>query len=102
MQSFGIEKNIFEDLLKYQKAILRRPNDEEQIIDLKYHIHGFLKDAYVNNIHSPEKRSHRLILRDSHVFTNWPDFGKYVVWYGRMGWSSYKADIRACDDIDEI
>ena len=34
-------------------------------------------------------------MRDSKVMKNWKDFGKYVIWYGRMGWSSYKDDIKA-------
>ena len=50
----------------------------------------------MNVVNPLEKKKHTLIMRDSDVYDNWRDFGKFVIWYGRMGWSSYK------DDITEI
>ena len=79
---------------------MRRPNDPEARVPLRYDIHGFLSDVYVNRPHALEEKTHTLVLRDSDVKTNWPDFAKYVVWYGRMGWSSYKDD--ATTDSDSL
>ncbi len=93
LQKYNIDADIFNDLLNYQKNIIRKPCDEEKTVNLSYDIHGYLKDVYVNNIHNLEKKEHTLIMRDSNVVTNWPDFGKFVIWYGRMGWSSYKDDV---------
>lgn len=93
LRSYNIDNEIFEDLLGYQKAIMRKPSDESQKVSLRHDIHTYLKDIYVNNIHPLEKKNHTLIMRDSKVIDNWPDFGKFVIWYGRMGWSSYKDDI---------
>lgn len=94
LKSFDIDEDIFADLLAYQKNIIRKPFEEEKILKLNYDIHSYLKDVYVNNIHSLEKKEHTLKMRDSNVMNNWPDFGKYVVWYGKMGWSSYKDDVQ--------
>jgi hypothetical protein len=96
LRTFDIEDDIFADLLNYNKNIMRRPLDEEKVINLNYDVHSYLKDIYVNNVHALEKKAHTLKLRDSNMMTNWPDFGKFVIWYGRMGWSSYK------DDVQEI
>lgn len=96
LRTFDIEDDIFEDLLNYNKNIMRKPLDEEKVINLNYDVHSYLKDIYVNNVHALEKKAHTLKLRDGNVMTNWPDFGKFVIWYGRMGWSSYK------DDVQEI
>ncbi|MBQ6420939.1 MAG: radical SAM protein [Clostridia bacterium] len=93
LRRFGIPEDVFEDLLSYQKAIMRRPLDEAHTVSLSYDVHGFLRDCYVNDVHPLRERRHRLTLRDSNVQKNWPDFGKYVIWYGRMGWSSYKDDV---------
>ncbi len=90
LRGFGIEEEIFNDLLNYQKAIMRRPDDTEKTVTLSYDIHSYLKSVYVNNIQKLQKKKHTLVMRDSDVKDNWPDFGKFVVWYGRMGWSSYK------------
>ncbi|MBR2589648.1 MAG: radical SAM protein [Clostridia bacterium] len=93
LETFDIPQQIFSDLLIYQKSILRRPNNEEEKISLAYDIHSFLKDVYVNKPHPLEQKEHQLKLKDTCVQSNWRDFGKIVVWYGRMGWSSYKDEI---------
>ncbi len=96
LKTFDIEKSVFNDLLIYQKSIMRRPGDAEQTVHLHYDVHTFLSDVYINQIHPLNEKKHTLCMRDSDVQSNWRDFGKIVVWYGRMGWSSYK------DDISEI
>lgn len=94
LKQYDIPEDIFADLLNYQKNIIRKPNDKTRTVTLSYDIHNYLRDSYVNNIHPLEKKQHTLIMTDSNVMDNWQDFGKFVVWYGRMGWSSYKDDIK--------
>ncbi len=93
LQSFNIPSDVFEDLLNYQRNIIRTPLNEEKTVTLKYDIHSYLKNIYINNYTQLEKRPHTLIMRDSDHISDWEKFGKFVVWYGRMGWSSYKDDI---------
>lgn len=93
LKSFEINDDIFNDLLEYQKNILRRPCDDKKTVTLNYDIHSYLKNIYVNNVGPLKKKKHTLEMRDSNVMNNWHDFGKFVVWYGRMGWSSYKDDV---------
>ena len=95
LKSFHIPDLVFSDLLSYQKSILRRPNDREQTVSLHYDVHGFLSDVYINQVHPLQEKQHRLRMRDSDMQQTWPDFGKIVIWYGRMGWSSYKDDVTA-------
>lgn len=94
LKSFGIPEDIYEDLMLYQKAILRRPCDRQHTIQLKYDLHNYFEKIYVNDYQPLEKREHKLQLTDTQVHDNWPDFGRFVVWYGKMGWSSYKDEIR--------
>lgn len=97
LKTFDIEQSVFEDLLIYQKGIMRRPGDAEQTVSMHYDVHTFLSDVYINQIHPLHRKTHTLRMRDSDVQANWRDFGKIVVWYGRMGWSSYKDDIEIID-----
>ena len=97
LKRFDIPEEVFSDLAAYQKSILRRPDDEQEIINLEYDVHSFLSDVYINKPGELKKRKHKLRLKDSAVQSNWRDFGKIVVWYGRMGWSSYKDDIEQID-----
>lgn len=93
LRRFGIPDDVFADLLNYQKNILRAPFSEACTADLRYDVHGYLSDAYVNDIHPLTMRAHTLVMRDSDPKNDWPSFGKHVIWYGRMGWASYKDDV---------
>ncbi len=93
LKQYDIPDDIFSDILSYQKAILRKPFEKEKEITLEYDIHGFATDIYRNNIHPLEKRHTVLRLKDSKPHDNWQDFAKYVIWYERIGWASYKDDI---------
>ncbi len=98
LKSYGIAEDVFEDLLSYQKAVIRRPGDEMHELSLNYDVHRYVENIYENK-HAPlQMRPHSLIVRDSKVYDNWQDFAKFVVWYGRMGWSSYKDDIAEVSD----
>ncbi len=94
LRKFNIPEDVYADLMSYQKAIIRKPGDKEQEISLNYDLHNYFEKIYLNEYHPLEKREHRLLLTDTTVYDNWPDFGRFVVWYGKMGWSSYKDDIR--------
>ena len=94
LERFNISEDVFADLMNYQRSIMRVPNDAERTVNLRYDVHGFLSDVYVNNVHPLQPKAHTLVMRDSNVMPDWPSFGKFVIWYGRMGWASYKDDIR--------
>ena len=98
IKSFGISDDVFNDLMAYQKAVLRKPCEEKCEIDLNYDVHGFLTDAYINDFHELRKKKHHLVLKDSDTMPDWPSFGKIVIWYGRLGRASYKDDVQPADD----
>ena len=93
LRRFGIPDDVFEDLLRYQKGIVRAPDSETCTAELRYDVHGYLTDAYVNDVHPLMPKAHTLVMRDSDPKNDWPSFGKHVIWYGRMGWASYKDDV---------
>ncbi len=99
---FGIADDIFRSLLSYQKGILRVTGEEEVSAKLDYDIHGYLKNVYVNNPQPLVKRRHTLIMRDSDVMPDWKMFGKFVIWYGRMGWKSYKDTVEYSMREEEV
>jgi len=98
LQTYSIEPALFEDLLAYQKNIMRTPLTKSCCVAQRYDIHGFLNDAYVNDLHPVCKKKHTVMMRDSDPQPDWKRFGKQVIWYGRMGWASYKDDITITED----
>ncbi len=93
LKKFAIAEDIYNDLMSYQKSIIRRPGDKEHIISLKYDIHDYFEKIYINEYHPLKKEENKLKLTDTVVYDRWEDFSRFVVWYGKMGWSSYKDDI---------
>ena len=93
LRSFGIRDDVFDDLFDYQKNILRRPDNAYAEIRLRYDVHSFLQHIYQNDPRPLMPKKHLLKLRDGNFQNNWADFGKYVLWYGKMGWASYKDEV---------
>ncbi len=93
LRSFGIDEDIFADLLAYQKGILRKPGESESRAELSHDIHTYLSDVYVDNYSPLKEKKHTLVMKDSATAPDWFNYGKFVVWYGRMGWASYKDDV---------
>ena len=98
LKSFDIPEDIFASLLEYQKNVLRLPCDESAEIRLDYDVHSYLQSIYVNEHKPLQKLKHTLKMTDTDVMKNWRDFGKFVIWYGRMGWKSYKDKIELIEN----
>ena len=93
LKAYKYSDNIFDDLMKYQKAVVRLPNESSATVSLNYDIDKFINDVYLQRSGLPEKRANIITATDNDVQVNWPDFAKYVVWYGHLGWRSYKDQI---------
>jgi hypothetical protein len=93
LKQFHYDDGVFDSLMQYQKYILRVPNEEKVTVALNYDINSFINQMYINNKPTLEKKKNVLLLQDEKLMTDWKSFGKYVVWYGRMGWKSYKSKI---------
>ncbi len=97
LKKFGIPDDIYSDLMSYQKAIIRRPGDKQQKISLQYDVHNYLTNIYINKYQPLKKRENKLLLTDTTMYDTWQDFGRFVVWYGKMGLASYKDDVKETD-----
>lgn len=90
LESVIDDKNILSQLLAYQKSVLRRPDEEKCECETEYNFCEYFKNIYVNKYSAPEKGRFRTVFTDSNPVHSWEDFGKFVVWYGKMGSKSYK------------
>lgn len=93
LSSVITDKNILGQLLAYQKAVIRKPSEEKSECETEYDFYGYFKNIYVNKYAQPVKGKFRTVFTDSNPVYNWEDFGKFVVWYGKMGSKSYKDKI---------
>ncbi len=89
LKRFNIDEEIFEELLNFQKNIMKKPFEKEY----KFHIHyDFL--TYFNDILNGKKaeikKANINIKIVPEQFRTWEDFAKVIAWYGRKnGKSTY-------------
>lgn len=87
------DETVFSQLLAYQKAVIRKPCEERSECETEYDFHDYFKRIYVNKYSPLEKGRFKTVFTDSNPVYNWEEFGKRVVWYGKMGSKSYKDDV---------
>jgi radical SAM superfamily enzyme YgiQ (UPF0313 family) len=83
LKKYMVEENLLENLLYYQKYIIKTLNRKEIILDLKYDFYHYFNSIYTGNYSPLKKVKNQLIIRDKKTFFNWPDYAREVVWYGR-------------------
>ncbi len=95
LSSFGIEKNVMKELMSYQKNLIVTPfgNDIEEryIYDWKEYFYNILANKEVNL----KKKETVLRFFAEDVPTDWENYAKKIIWYGRRN----KKTIRAVEKI---
>ena len=86
-------EDILSQLTAYQKAIIRKPNEEQSECVTDCNFHDYFRNIYVNKYSPIEKGGFRTVFKDSNTVTSWEEFGKRVVWYGKMGSKSYQDNV---------
>ncbi len=87
------DENMLSDLMKYQKAVVRKPCEEKSECKTDYDFYNYFKRIYVNKYEPLESGKFTTLFSDSNPVYNWEEFGKRVVWYGKMGSKSYKDNV---------
>ena len=83
LRTFGIENEIFDSLLTYQKGIMRLPCKSDIKLRLPFDFHAYFNRIYVGEYSPLERTEKTLHIFDTDPVDNWPDFARFTVWYGR-------------------
>lgn len=87
LRSFGIEKTVFEDLLRFQKKMIKRPYDNKVSFLAEFNF-----PVYFNGLLDGKKTALRKekteIDIDVRPFENWENYARVVAWYGRKNSNS--------------
>lgn len=93
LDSLGIEKAVFTELLRYQKAVLRRPSKAGEEASFSYNFTEYFDNIYSGEYIPLEKRCVTVVFNDKRVFDDWYSFAKNIVWFGRRkGATMYTSD----------
>lgn len=90
LQTFNFEPVVLENLMAYQKAVLREPLVEKTTIALDYDMQTYFDTVYAGTAAPLIKQATVLRLTDTATTQSWPDYAKKVVWYGKFGCYFYK------------
>lgn len=82
LKTFNVEKDIYNDLLKYQKCTLKLPNVHTSSVHLNYDFHSYFRNVYLNDYKLLERKPNITHTLDNEFLSNWVDYARENVWYG--------------------
>ena len=104
IKRFIEDNEVLESLSNYQKAVILRPDNNGDILSVKYRFKEYFDDI-LSNTYSPLKKEN-VTYRFTTPFEteDWQKYGKLIVWYGRrnsrMLYSSAPNSIEETEDIN--
>ena len=91
LKSLGIPEDIFDDLMKFQRAYIRKPGNDTVTLGLSHDIPGFVNAAIKGNPSPLSKKAVTVRITPSLSFGSFEEYARETVWYGRRkGLAVYK------------
>ncbi|MBQ2973302.1 MAG: radical SAM protein [Clostridia bacterium] len=85
LKSFEISSEIFDNLLVYQKKMIKRPCVSKFSFNIGYDFPQYFNNIYNGKISPLEKKDLTIIINDYNSKNNYSDYARETVWYGRKG-----------------
>ena len=82
LDRFGIEKEIYSELLEFQKIITKKPFDEKIDLDFSYDFADYFMNL-IDGKPSSLKKEKFSVQIEAKPFDSWTKFARIVAWYGR-------------------
>lgn len=98
LHKYIIEDEIFEDLLHFQKSIVKRPGINKTVIDLTFDWYGYFSDKRYMLCENPEEKDNVLHIVDSCNPKSWEDYARENVWFGRRAGKT--VFLSSCSNIE--
>ena len=81
----GIDSEILNELIEYQKCILKCPNRNHFSCDFNYDWHGYFTDIINGNYQPLQKIKTRVSVDNQKDLNNWEAYALNAVWFGKDG-----------------
>lgn len=82
-KSLGIKEEIYNELLEYQKKILRLPNTDIVEVESQYDFYTYFENIYDDRYSSLEKKKTKLHITLEKKIDNWSDYAREIIWFGK-------------------
>lgn len=81
--SFGIENKIYDELLCYQKNIIRLPGQDVVLLRLEHDFYHYFLNILTNRYKPLEAKVNTLTVKIDNKVDNWKDYAKIVMLYAK-------------------
>ena len=83
LRKFDIEEELFEELFRYQKAIVRMPEVKEVTVCSEYNFYPYFAALYENIPAELKKIKSTLNVRLRKDVSTWSDYAREIIWFGK-------------------
>ena len=83
ISSLGIEKDIADELFKYQCGIIRKPGQTKVILTSEYDFYTYIENIYENRYSPLEKKKTELTIYPAKEINTWDVYAREIIWYGK-------------------
>jgi len=102
LKGYGIPDGLFDELKKYQKLMIRKPNETKREEAFSYSLHRYFEDILKGEEAQLKKESNKLVVTPKTVYSDFFEYAKETVWYGRRrGASVYGKTEIVCDEQEK-
>ncbi len=83
IETLGIEKSVFDEMLKYQKQVLRLPQTEVVEIETGYDFYTYFQNIYDDEYQPLKKVDTRLKITLEKKISDWAEYAREIIWFGK-------------------
>lgn len=83
ISSLGIEKDIADELFKYQCGIIRKPGQTKVTVTSGYDFYTYIENIYENKYAPLEKKKTELTIYPAKEINTWDVYAREIIWYGK-------------------
>ena len=83
IENLGIEKCVFDEMLKYQKSVLRLPRTEVVEIETDYDFYNYFRNIYDDNYQPLKKVNTHLTITLEKKISDWAEYAREIIWFGK-------------------
>lgn len=92
LKKFDIEEEMFGELMRYQKMIVKHPKTNAFKETFNYNFYEYFKNVYINKYQPLQYKKVTLSINDNNIPETWTGYAKLIVWYGRKGSKNIHTD----------
>ncbi len=83
--SFGVEDEILDEIIMYEKCIMKRPGENNYSREFKYDWHGYFTAVLGGNYEPLEKVRNKVSVSNEKNPDTWTDYALEAAWFGKNG-----------------